>query len=192
MTAYATIADLRQMLPQIPAGTAQDALLQTMLDRATDDVDLALGFSFGAYPTTATAQDVNPVGGEYLEIPAHQQGTVTVATAVFARGTSFENTLPWVGYWSELDDGRLYSPLNWTAPWYRVTAKWGYGPAPVSIVQVTLEIAVNLWRGHDRGLFSDVVGVEGGGAVGYNRALTNQQKMIIQGIRTRYGDMGYA
>jgi hypothetical protein len=60
------------------------------------------------------------------------------------------------------------------------------------VIEVEIELAVNLWGSRDARQFTDVVGVEGGGAVGYNRALTNRQKMIIDDVRTKYGQWGFA
>jgi len=67
-----------------------------------------------------------------------------------------------------------------------VTAIWGYGPAPASVVEVELEIAVNIWRSAAASSFGTAVGVEGGGAVTVNRALTWAQRNILDGIRASY------
>ena len=183
--AYATTAQLRVYLPQVAAGAGIDAMLQAVLDRAYDIVNLALGFTFAA-AGIAAAKDVMAQGGRYLELPAHTLGSVTVVAEVDSKGTLSESTIDLVGYWDELEDGRLYKDDGWEpGEWYRVTAPWGYGVAPAAIVEVELELAVNLWRSKDRGMFSDVIGTEGGGAVGYSRALTNQQRMIIDAVRAR-------
>lgn len=42
-----------------------------------------------------------------------------------------------------------------------------------------LELAVNIWRLRDVGRFTNIVGVEGAGAVGYEGALTPQQKLVL-------------
>jgi hypothetical protein len=183
---YGTVLQLRDMLPQVAAGVATDALLTTLLERATDIVDLALGFSFAA-GGAAAAKDIRAIGGQYLELPGYTVATIASVYEVDAKGSSSETTEAVAATeYDILDDGRLYKDDGWdTGGWYRITASWGWGAAPVSIVQVTLEVAVNLWRGRDRGMFSDVIGVEGGGAVGYQRALTNQQRMIIDGVRAR-------
>lgn len=183
--AYGTIAEMYALLPQVTVNAANDALLGVMLDRATDIVDMALGFSYVAYGA-ATEKDVRAVGGQYLELPAYELGSITAIYRVSGKGTDSEDATDEVDEYDALDDGRLYANGGWAAGvWYRITAEWGYGTPPDSIVQVTLEVAVNLWRGKDRGLYSDVIGVEGGGAVGYQRALTNQQRMIIAGARTK-------
>lgn len=67
-----------------------------------------------------------------------------------------------------------------------MTAMWGYGPAPASAVQVELEVAVNIWQGKAAPNWAASVGVEGGGAVPVNRALTWAQRSILEGIRARY------
>jgi hypothetical protein len=185
--AYATVADLREMLPQVAASATTDTLLQTFLDRATDIVDLALGFSFAAYGAAATAKDIRAAGGQYLELPGYKAASITKVYEVDAKGATSETTEEVLSTeYDILDDGRLYLDEGWdVGGWYRITAIWGWGAAPASIIQVALEVAVNLWRGRDRGMFSDVIGVEGGGAIGYQRALTNQQRMIIEGVRAR-------
>ena len=61
---------------------------------------------------------------------------------------------------------------------YTVSATFGYTTVPADIVECCLEIAVRIWRGRDAG-FSDVVGVEGSGAVGYNGALPAMVKRVL-------------
>ncbi len=181
---YATVVQLRAYLPQVATGATIDTALQVILDRAYDIVNLALGFTFAA-ASAAAAKDVRAQGGQYFDLPAHTIGSVTVVSEVNFKGTAYESTEILTDF-DELEDGRLWRSVGWEpGEWYRVTAPWGYGVAPAAIVEVELELAVNLWRSKDRGMFSDVIGVEGGGAVGYTRALTNQQKMIIDQVRAR-------
>ena len=61
-----------------------------------------------------------------------------------------------------------------------MTARWGYGPAPDEIEQVTLELAVNMWRSKDKGGFTDVVGVEGQGSIRAVAHLTSGQKAVLE------------
>ena len=66
---------------------------------------------------------------------------------------------------------------------YRVTAAWGYGPdVPSAIEQLTLELAVNIWRSRDKGGFSEIVGADGGGAVRQVARLNKQQQATLQNI----------
>ncbi len=182
---YATVAELRKHLKQLPLGDEMDAELQTYLDRATSVVEEALRFiTYAAYPA-ASNRDVQGHWGVFLTLPAHEAGSVTAVSLVSAKGTTSETTEALTDY-DELSDGRLYRYLGWDDAWYRVNAKWGYGPAPAAIVEVTCEIAVNLWRGKDQGGYSDVVGVEGTGAVGYEKALTARQKLVIEAERRRF------
>lgn len=195
--AYATVEQLRGYLTKVPAGEENDTLLGNVLDRATSIVDAVLGFSFDGYTSGTTRVVYVGYGTPYLVLPVHEAGSVTLVT------TAAGNDL--AGYWQELSDGTLYAagasgalgywwggsvgllPAAWGYS-YTVTANWGYGDPPDSIVEVTLELAVNIWRGRTKGLFSDVVGVEGQGAVtvGYQGALTNQQKMIVQAVKAQY------
>ena len=198
MASYATVDELRAILTQVPDNVTTDAQLQTALDEATEIVDLALGFSFAAYGATATDKDIRATAtGEYLSVPACDPASVAAVATVSARGETGESETTLAG-WMEEDDElpvtvRLYRGGCWIrGVWYRVTAKWGYGPAPDAIKRVTKEVAVNLWGSRDSRQVSDVVGVEGGGAVGYNRELTNRQKMVVARIKDKYGELGVA
>lgn len=187
MASYATVAQFKRYLKQLATVTDATVLadIQDVLDRATDIVDLALGFSFVAYGAAA-ARDLRALGGDVWDIaPPHEIASVASVYEITSKGTTYESTSEITDY-EELEDGRLFRGAGWApGAWYRITAEWGYGPAPAAIVEVTLEVAVNIWRSSDRGQFSDVIGVEGGGAVGYQRALTNQQRMIIDQVRMR-------
>ena len=187
MASYATVDEFKAYLKQlsgvVDAPTLAD--IQDVLDRATDVLDLALGFSFAAYGASATARDARAPGGDVWDIAPHEVESIESVYEVRRKATSYESTSE-IDDFEELADGRLFRGAGWVpGVWYRITAKWGYGPAPPAIVEVTLELAVNIWRSRDRGQFSDVIGVEGGGAVGYQRALTNQQRMIIDQVRMR-------
>lgn len=186
--AYATVAELRQYLPQVQKNTEQDDLLGVMLDRATSIIDGVLGFSFAAYPAAA-ARTVYADSTEYLLLPVVKVDSVTSVLDA--------DSVAITGYGTKQVRQRLYlyQPTGWPVTPISVTGQWGYGPAPASVVQVCLELAVNNWRAKDRGLFSDVIGVETGSAgalgntgavVGYAGALTNQQKMVLGGIKRNY------
>lgn len=194
---YATTDQLREYLSQAPAAPAPPAPdpLQTYLDRSKAILDEVLGFEFDGYALAAT-KDVRSGGGEYLWLPAHDPGSVTDVEIVHGRGTAYETTTTvddWLAEETESVPPRLWRHAGWTrGAWYRVTADWGYGDAPETIVEIELEIAVNIWRSKDRAMFSDIIGVEGGGAVGYQRALTNQQRMVIDAVRMRVLGPGMA
>jgi hypothetical protein len=193
MAPYASVAQLREYLVQVPAGAAYDALLDSVLDRAMDIIDGRLGFTFSAYGEAATAADVRcPADSEYFMLPHYGAGTITSVYELYGKGLDSEDTEEITEY-EALDDGRLYYAYDWErGQWYRITAKWGYGAAPDSIVQVCLELAINLWSARESRTITDVVGVEGGGAVGYSRSLTNRQRMILDGIRQRYMGVTFA
>ena len=182
MTSYATVAQFRDYLKQVTPTAASDEQVQAILDRSTSIVDNGLGFSFAGYETGT--KKVRGSATAYLALPAHE--AVSVAQVVrLADGEA-------MGDWEELDNGSLYRVDDYGAEgcWgqyrYSVTADWGYGSAPASIVEVTLEIAVNIWRSRDAGRFSNVVGVEGSGGVGYEGALTPLQRQIIKRVRAQY------
>ncbi len=189
---YATVADLREYLSQVPVGAEYDARLQVVLDRAHEIVTEALGFEFDDWPTESSTRDVRALGGEDLFLPAHLVTSVASVAAVSDRGATTEATEAVTDYLEE-DDGRLYRAAGWTEDaWYRVTARWGYGPAPASVVEVELEIAVNIWRSRDAASFGNVLGAEGQGAVPYNRALNWAQRSILDGVRARYEGVVHA
>lgn len=195
-TSYGTVTQLREMLPQVPASATTDVLLGELLTRATRVAEGRLGFAFAEYGAAAAKDFVGQgSGSQVLVIPAHRAASLTALAELECKGLASEWTTAltdWVELEEEFTAGaRLYRYWGWRTGWYRATGVWGYGPAPVEVVQVVLELAVNLWRGRDRGMWSDVIGVEGGGAVGYARALTNQQRMVLDDVRTKYGQWGF-
>jgi hypothetical protein len=185
--AYITVAELREYLSQVKAGVTQDAELSKVIDRAHQIVNDALGFEFAAWASEASAQDVlTRSSGVWLWVPHYKLESVATVQSVFARGTDSED-LDTVTDWMEEDTSRLYANGGWTrGSWYRVTAIWGYGPVPDSIVEVELEAAVNIWRGRDAAMWQSEVGVAGQGAVSFNRALSWSQRDIIKAVRLQY------
>lgn len=187
MPAYVTVAELREYLNQAQAGATVDALLTKVIARASEMVDDVLEFSFGdgTYPA-ASVRSLPSVQSQYLFVPPHESGSITTVTylGVAMSGWSAGTPNPKHRVW-------LYLPGGWPTGRVDVTAKWGYGQLPESVKEVVLELCVNIWRGKSRGLFSDVIGVDGSGAVGYAGALTNQQKMILEKTRKRYREVAF-
>jgi hypothetical protein len=58
-------------------------------------------------------------------------------------------------------------------------------PVPASIEQITLELAVNMWRSMDRGGWSQTSGVDGEGAIQYTGVLTDKQMRLLRQVRLR-------
>lgn len=189
--AYATVEELKAYLTQLaaPTSTVPDGVLEDVLERATDTVDDELGFSFADWVEYAepTARDVNAGnGGKWLYVPAYQPGTLASVHRVVGRGLGLEGLLEVTEYVEETR-WRLYYDRGWTPwTWYRISAVFGAGPAPASIVQVTLEVAVTIWQGRMAGAFAPSVGVEGGGQGAYKRALTWDQRARIQKVAQDY------
>ena len=185
--AYITVAGLREYLPQVKAGVTEDTEMEHVIDRAHAIVGDALGFEFSAWADAASARDVLARnGGAWLWVPCYEEDSVTTVHLVSGRGTSGES-LSTVDDWMEEDVWRLYANAGWLAPaWYRVTAIWGYGPAPESVVEVEIEAAVNIWRGRDAAVWQNEVGVSGQGAAPFNRALSWSQRDILKAVRTTY------
>lgn len=196
--AYTTVAELRKYLDQVPAGSAVDETLDSMLDRSTAIVRGVLRTMVGEHQLdflaaggnwpAASDKIVDSLHTPYLRLPAHQIGSVT---AVIRRYDNFNMQ----NRYEETSDGKylvLYKTTNrrhldtWRGERYTVTAVWGYGPPPDDVIEVVLEIAVNMWHSHEAGRFSNVVGVEGDGAVGYEGTLTPQQKMTLKNVAKQY------
>lgn len=184
---YATVDQLREYLHQVGAGSARDAEMQEILDRAEGIISDVLGISFAAYGT-ATDKDVRADGGEYLRVPAYKAASLTAITEVSGRGTTSESEAAITDYVEdeEVRPYRVWRSGGWSrGTWYRVTAIWGYGPAPESVVEAEIEVAVNIWRSRDAGSFGTTIG-EGAGSVSVNRALTWAQRSILDGVRAAY------
>lgn len=184
--AYATVAELKRYMPQV-TDSGEDPFLSTVLDRATDMVDDHLGFSFAAHGATATERDVwSGNGGDYLLLPAYKAGSLASVYLVTDRGGDSEDDTTEVDDYTEDERWRLWRAAKWPRrAWYRCSAIWGPGTAPESIKEVTIEIAVNIWRGRDAGAF-DRSGAEGGGSIAYARALTWSQRSAIDRVRMQF------
>lgn len=190
---YATVAQMRANLKQINLSADSDALLLEKLNAATQVIDTELGFSFGT--AAAGTRVVYGDGTDYLEPPAFVTGSVTAVTAptgytvptyTVINGVLIVTRDGLIGpyYGADSLSGRLYDPLGgWLAgvP-YTVAATYGYSAVPADIVECCLELAVRMWRARDAG-FSDVVGVDGAGAVGYNGKYPALVKAILENYK---------
>lgn len=182
-----------------PAGTVQvqpasDTLLSQALDRATDIVRGAMR-SLLADPTfdytgwnVASTTIVRGYDGYYLHLPPYRAGTVTLVESQSGSSPSAYTTLS-SDIWEATSSGSLYRASGWGGamwgelPRYRVTAVWGYGPTPPdAIVQLTLELAVNIYRTRDKGGFTDTIGVDGQGATRFVSGLTNLQRQVLESM----------
>lgn len=199
--AYATVADIRKYLDQVQNSTAKDDLLTDILERATSVIDGALGFSFAGY--TAGQRRVRSENGPLLLLPPHELGSVTEVADLSSNvvdAASYEETEG--GNLELLLTDTLFSSVTFHWHWstqaprqpvwsygvYLVTANWGYGPAPESIVQLCLELAVNIWRSKDKGLFTESIGVDGSSRISYIGGLNSMQKQIVNDVKRRYLD----
>lgn len=193
MANYATTEQLREYLPQITDTAENDDILDSCLDRATgivrDALRALLGdptFDYAAYGLAST-KIVRGYGGAYLDLPAHQAGSVTLVEYQGGINPATYTTSP--AEWQE-ENGMLYRPYGWDVscvgvPRFRVTAIWGYGAVPSSIEELTLELAVNIWRSRDKGGFTEIVGVEGSGGIRSIAGLNKQQMMILENVRNQ-------
>lgn len=194
---YATAAQLYEYLPQVEQTLANTARLETILTRATGIVRDALraaladpAFDYADWGVAAT-KTIRSYGGEYLWLPPHQAGSITSVVygtytlddAAYGATTS--------GALQALEVSGLSYPLSWAWPrgadWglttYIVTAVWGYGPdVPAAIEEVTLELAVNLWRARDSGGYVTAIGAEGEGSVRVVSGLNKLQQQVIANV----------
>lgn len=186
---FATIAQLRRYLTQIGLGADADATLTDVLTRATDIVRRAMRailadetFDYTAWPAAST-KIVRGYTTYYLPLPPHQANSVTLVEYMSAGSPITYATV--ADSWYE-EDNRLFRSGGWGSERYRMTAVWGYGPTvPAAIEELTLELAVNLWRSRDKGGFTEIVGVEGGGAIRMVAGLNAQQIMILENVAQR-------
>ena len=85
--------------------------------------------------------------------------------------------------------GYLWREAGWAGLRYTVTAQWGLGRPTPAITELTLEVAVNLWRGKDRGMFQEIQGSPTSGAtIRFIGGLTKEQKDLIAKERKRLTD----
>jgi hypothetical protein len=189
---YATPQQFREYLPEVDETAATDAQLYAILDRATgvcNDSKVGLGFAFAGY-AAASARTIYADGGPDLWLPPHRLGSVS--SVVYG-----STTLVLDGDYrlATADDARsehlvkLYSSSyvsDWRTYVYTITAEWGFGPPPASVVEVSLEVAVNIWQSRKAGRFTNVLGASDGGAVGYEGSLTPLQRSVLAGVKRQY------
>lgn len=187
--AYANVSHFRAYLPQVEAGDAVDSDIQDVLERATGIVQNELGSHLvfrheGVSTPVASTKTVFSEDSVWLKLPAYAQGSITSLTPS-------SDTTPITDYEERWEFGRFYlwRETGWQAQRYRVTAIYEYGKPSHAVVEVVLEVAVNLWRGRDRGMFQEIqsqgVGVTQLRFIG---GLTTNQQRMIQQIRRDYTD----
>lgn len=187
---YSTVALLREYLDQVEVTTATTTALTNILARASATVRSYLRallaapmFDFAVYGAAST-KIVTAYGGNTLIIPAHQSASVTLVEYEATTNPTTWSTI--ADEWYELDGGPLYRAYSWGWNYspatmrYRVTAVWGYGDVPAEIEQITLELAVNIWRSKDKGGFTEVIGAEGGGAIRAISGLPKHQREALE------------
>jgi hypothetical protein len=189
LTNYATTEQLRTYLPQITDTSENESLLDDCLTRATGIVRDALrslladpAFDYAAYGAAST-KIVRGYGAEYLSLPAHRAGSVTLVEYMSGQNPATYTAI--ADEWLE-ESAQLYRAYGWGGvPRYRVTAVWGYGAVPAAVEELTLELAVNIWRARDKGGFTEIVGVEGSGGIRTIAGLNKQQMMILENVRNQ-------
>jgi hypothetical protein len=197
VTTYASVDQFRSYFPQAEAGDAVDAAIFDALTRATGFANEVLGFSFFGQGESWPAASVKKVFSEesqWLKLPAYQEGSITSLTL---NGSSSA-----VSDWEEAwEHGRyyLFRENRWSGQRYAVTAQWGYGPPPPAVVEIVLEVAVNIWKGRDRGMFQEIAapgasgGASGGGvaAIRFIGGMDKRQITVLDLERRRHRDMAF-
>lgn len=207
MVPYVTFVDIAPYLDQVDmADPDTQNFINTLGVRATAQIDRKLEFSFQGYAEAAPKVAFG-TGSPWLKIQPHKAGTVATVTP------ETDTTTVLTG-WVEDEDGSLFlsspelmllypyfylkNPYSyepgWAARRFLVTAQYGYGDPPEDIKEVAVELAVNMWKEKDRGMFSNAIGVQGDGGqmlVGYQGAFTARQKMVIQQVRSQFRQEGW-
>lgn len=194
MASWATNEQLRARLPQVTETTDNDILLDECLTNASGIVRDALRslladptFDYAAYGAAST-KIVRSYATHYLTIPAHQADTVTLVECQSGSSPTAYSTIA-DEYLAE--SGQLYRSAGWGgAARYRITAVWGYGPVPPAMEELVLELAVNIWRSKDKGGFTEIIGVEGGGGIRAIAGLNKQQYMMLENVRNQLIQVG--
>lgn len=195
--AILTLTEIRQHLWQVKAGDPEDSKLQDAVDRANSIVErAALPVVFADYPGAATQQVVFSDGTAYLELPPYQTGSITqvrygatdgqivAATDYTIQGQMLRlvNYYGYTGFYP-------YYP-HFTSGWgrgpYYITAKWGYGPAPADIIQITLELAINIFQATESGGIRQYESVEGDTIVLQTTGLSARQQAILDTLKAQY------
>lgn len=182
--------------PSVAIEPATDDLLQNALDRATGIIRDALrslladpAFDYAAFGAAST-RIVSAYDATYLSLPPHQAGSVSLVEYQSGSNPATYTTLD-AAQWDEEMGGQLYRSSGWWSGYgggagrYRVTAVWGYGATPpASIEELTLELAVNLYRSRDTGGFVEVAG-EGNAAIRQVAGLTKLQQQVLIDMRNQ-------
>lgn len=187
--AYATVDNLRSYLPQVDPGDAIDADMADILDRATNLVQNELGSKFVFIPIgtalpSAAAKTVFSEASQWLKLPPYTEGSITLIVEYGATTAITDYEERW-----DAGSGYLWREVGWAGLRYTVTAQWGLGRPTPAITELTLEVAVNLWRGKDRGMFQEIQGSPTSGAtIRFIGGLTKEQKDLIAKERKRLTD----
>lgn len=196
--ALVTVAHLREYLSQIKASPAKDEELDTILGRAEGIVTDALGITFldsgvGWDDVTVSTKRVQSERSQYLKLPPYRAGSIV--SIYVMNGTTTTTTAIDAESYEEQESGfYLLRPNGWGGVRYAVTATFGYGPTPASIVELILELAVNIHRQKGQGLFQEAQGVStlnnstGGGYIKYVGGLNADQRKILSNVLRKYRD----
>ena len=191
---YATPTEFRAYLPQVDSGADNDAIILDVPTRATEMVRPVVGVAFfdrsdldsDAWPA-ATTKNVWSEHSVWLKLPFYKEATISLVTRLTDSTVIADYEERW-----DMGRGYLWREAGWSAYRYSVTAQWGAGPPPPNVIEITLEVAVNLWRGRDRGMFQEIQTTSSGIAdLRYIGGLTKEQRKVLDDERNRWRDGVY-
>ena len=192
MAADPLIQDLRVRLKQVTPGPTREPELEQAIRGARGLLDaymrLKVGIGWTGFEDpwpVAAAKTVWGWGTSTLYLPPHKIGSVsTVSVGGAALPSSSFAEDPGTGTLIHLGHPFLASAVypTWGRQAYVVTAQWGYGPMDDGVIEVLLQVATNLWRGRDRGMWTDTINPLGAPALTFTGGLTAEQRMVLDSI----------
>jgi hypothetical protein len=195
--AIITADDIYEYLDQKPDDPVEELVIEKIANRASSIVEQALyPVEFTAWAGSATQKVIESDGTSVLRLPPYKADSITAVRYGAADSTALTASSYRIdGQSIYLAGAYGYLPYRyplWSPGLYYVTAIWGYGPAPDAVVQVALEVAINIERSKEKGLYTEVIGVDGGGGLRFVGGLTRQQRGILADFKRRYAGVGVA
>lgn len=196
--AYATVDEVKAALPDVSWGTAYDALLAELVQRASRAIDRFTQRHPGAYYVTADeTRYFDGSGTRELWIDELAAAPTEVAVDEAGDGTytvwAPTDYIPWPYNAPALGQPYLrldVDQLNGTKSiWYRfprsvrVTGKFGYSTAPPDDVKQATIIQAVRWFKRGQQAFQDVGAITELGQLRYLQALDPDVKALIEHLR---------
>jgi hypothetical protein len=184
--AYATTSELKTYLGV--TGSGDDALLETLLDRATSLIDTYTGYTFAAVAATRIYQSDNLYGDTlYLDsllisvtkVTDGQQNEICSDSYVLLprSGPRYHAIKLIDSSWNEADNGDVA----------QITGTWGWSETPPDdIVHACVRLAAFLYRQKDAQVF-DVAAFPEAGVITLPRGIPADVKLILDKYTRLWG-----